>query len=177
MGQPAIELKRLAKVFPSGKKALDEVDLTVEEGCVFGFVGPNGAGKTTALRILAGLVGPTSGSAAIFGRDVVQDGFAARALLGYLPDVPGFYRWMTARQFLRFAADAFGLAGPPVEKRIDDLLEWASLTDESAKIGGYSRGMKQRLGVAQALVNSPRVLMLDEPTSALDPIGRKSSLT
>jgi ABC-2 type transport system ATP-binding protein len=176
MNQPAIELKELTKVFPSEKKALDHVSLTVDEGHVFGFLGPNGAGKTTALRILAGLAEPTSGTASIFGHDATRDGFVARSMLGYLPDVPGFYRWMTARQFLRFAADAFGLAGAPVERRISELLQLASLADESGKIGDYSRGMKQRLGVVQALVNSPRLLMLDEPTSALDPIGRKELL-
>jgi ABC-2 type transport system ATP-binding protein len=176
MNEPAIELKGLTKIFPSEKKALDHVSLTVKEGSVFGFLGPNGAGKTTALRILAGLAEPTSGSASIFGHDATRDGFAARSILGYLPDVPGFYRWMTARQFLCFAADTFGLAGPPVEQRIDELLELASLGDEHGKIGGYSRGMKQRLGVVQALINSPRLLMLDEPTSALDPLGRKELL-
>ena len=176
MDQAAIQLEELTKVFPSGKKALDHVTLTVAEGSVFGFLGPNGAGKTTALRILAGLAEPTSGTASIFGHDATRDGFAARSILGYLPDVPGFYPWMNARQFLRFAADTFGLAGAPLEKRIDELLELASLAGESGKIGGYSRGMKQRLGVVQALINSPRLLMLDEPTSALDPIGRKELL-
>jgi ABC-2 type transport system ATP-binding protein len=176
MKQPAVELSQLTKVFPSGKKALDDVTLKVEEGSVFGFLGPNGAGKTTALRILAGLAQPSLGSASIFGHDVTHDGFAARSIMGYLPDVPGFYRWMNARQFLAFTADIFGLGGTEVNRRIEELLELASLGGENGKIGGYSRGMKQRLGVAQALVNSPRLLLLDEPTSALDPLGRKELL-
>jgi ABC-2 type transport system ATP-binding protein len=176
MDRPAIELRQLTKVFPSGKKALDQVTLTVAEGSVFGFLGPNGAGKTTALRIIAGLAQPTSGSAAIFGHDAQRDGFAARAILGYLPDVPGFYSWMTGRQFLGFVADTFSVARPAAQARIDELLELTSLADETGKIGGYSRGMKQRLGLAQALINSPRLMILDEPTSALDPIGRKELL-
>ena len=99
-----------------------------------------------------------------------------RALIGYLPDVPGFYGWMTGPDYLRFAADLFGLRGPVLNERVEALLELAGLRGIDTRIGGYSRGMKQRLGIAQALINAPRLLLLDEPTSALDPLGRKDVL-
>jgi ABC-2 type transport system ATP-binding protein len=143
---------------------------------VFGFLGPNGAGKTTTLRILAGLARPTAGSARILGHDVVREGDAVHTVTGYLPDVPGFYKWMTAEEFLRLSGRLFGISGDVLRAREDALLELAGLAGVTTRIGGYSRGMKQRLGVAQALINAPRVLLLDEPTSALDPIGRREVL-
>jgi ABC-2 type transport system ATP-binding protein len=148
----------------------------VPQGSVFGFLGPNGAGKTTALRILAGLAHPTSGTARIFGQDVRSAGNQIRALLGFLPDVPGFYPWMNARRFLQFSGELFGLSGRVLAERVQGLLELADLADVNDRIRGYSRGMRQRLGLAQALINAPRLLLLDEPTSALDPIGRKEVL-
>ena len=171
----AIEIRGLTKSY-GAKRALDSVDLTVAEGSVFGFLGPNGAGKTTTLRILTGLARPTSGTAQVFGRDVVSATNAVRADIGFLPDVPGYYEWMTAQEFLRFAGRLFGLEGKTLDARVEALLDLAGLTGVTTKIGGYSRGMKQRLGVAQALINAPKLLMLDEPTSALDPIGRKEVL-
>ena len=175
MTTPAIEIDRLTKDF-GDVRALDAVDLTVAEGSVFGFLGPNGAGKTTTLRILTGLARPTAGSARIFGRDVVSATNETRSVIGFLPDVPGYYGWMTAREFLRFAGRLFGLSGTSLEERVDALLDLAGLADVETRIRGYSRGMRQRLGIAQALVNSPRLLLLDEPTSALDPMGRKAVL-
>jgi ABC-2 type transport system ATP-binding protein len=171
----AIRTTGLTKIYGE-KHALDSVDLVVEEGSVFGFLGPNGAGKTTTLHILTGLARPTSGSAQILGRDVGSAGNAVRAQIGFLPDVPGFYEWMRAEEFLRFAGGLFGLARPVLDERVGMLLDLAGLGDVDTKIGGYSRGMKQRLGVAQALINAPRLLLLDEPTSALDPMGRKEVL-
>ena len=171
----AIEIRGLTKSY-GAKRALDSVDLTVAEGSVFGFLGPNGAGKTTTLRILTGLARPTSGTAQVFGRDVVSATNAVRADIGFLPDVPGYYEWMTAQEFLRFAGRLFGLEDKTLDARAEALLDLAGLGDVDTKIGGYSRGMKQRLGVAQALINAPKLLMLDEPTSALDPIGRKEVL-
>jgi len=171
----AIEISGLTKVF-GDKRALDQVDLRVEEGSIFGFLGPNGSGKTTTLRILTGLARPTAGTVRVLGHDVAGAGNAARAEIGFLPDVPGFYAWMTAAEFMRFAGGLFGLERDALEKRVAVLLDLAGLTGVSARIGSYSRGMKQRLGVAQALINAPRLLMLDEPTSALDPMGRKDVL-
>jgi ABC-2 type transport system ATP-binding protein len=173
--QPAVAIRGLTKAY-GATLALDRVDLTVPEGSVFGFLGPNGAGKTTTLRILAGLAHPTAGHAQILGHDVVSATNQVRALIGYLPDVPGFYKWMTAREFLLFAGSLFAIDAAMLKERVAVLLDLAGLADVSAHIGGYSRGMKQRLGVAQALINAPRLLLLDEPTSALDPIGRKEVL-
>src|SRR5665811_1457011 len=171
----AIQTTGLTKTFGE-KRALDAVNLVVEEGSVFGFLGPNGAGKTTTLRILTGLARPTSGSVQILGRDVASAGNSVRAQIGFLPDVPGFYEWMTADELLRFAGGLFGIGRGVLDERVGMLLDLAGLADVDTKIGGYSRGMKQRLGVAQALVNAPRLLLLDEPTSALDPMGRKDVL-
>jgi ABC-2 type transport system ATP-binding protein len=172
---PAIEISGLTKIF-GNHHALDSVTLSVPQGSVFGFLGPNGAGKSTTLNILTGLARPTAGSATIFGHDVVSASDEVRSWIGYLPDVPGFYPWMTGREFLRFAGELFGLAGQTLDGRIETLLDLAGLQGVDTRVGGYSRGMKQRLGLAQALINAPRLLLLDEPTSALDPIGRKAVL-
>jgi ABC-2 type transport system ATP-binding protein len=172
---PAIELRDLTKVY-GPVRALDTVSLSVPRGSVYGFLGPNGAGKTTTLRILNGLARPTSGTAYIFGHDVVTAMNEVRTVVGYLPDVPGFYPWMTGPELLRFAGRLFGLSGHTLDARVDALLDLAGLAGVTTRVGGYSRGMKGRLGVAQALINAPSVLMLDEPTSALDPIGRKAVL-
>jgi len=171
----ALQIRHLTKRYGS-KLALDHVDLRVEEGSIFGFLGPNGAGKTTTLRILTGLARPSHGSVRVLGHDVVKAGNDVRAEVGFLPDVPGFYEWMTAEEFLRFAGGLFGIERRTLDERVRALLELAGLTGVTTRIGGYSRGMKQRLGVAQALINAPRLLMLDEPTSALDPMGRKDVL-
>ena len=175
MTSAAIETHGLTKVF--GRfTALHGVDLEVPEGSIFGFLGPNGAGKTTTLRIITGLATPTFGRASILGCDVVAATNQVRASIGFLPDVPGFYDWMRAEEFLRFAGSLFGLKGTVLKERVGALLDLAGLDGVKTRIGGYSRGMKQRLGIAQALVNAPRLLLLDEPTSALDPIGRKDVL-
>jgi ABC-2 type transport system ATP-binding protein len=171
----ALEVRHLTKRYGE-KRALDHVDLRVEEGSIFGFLGPNGAGKTTTLRILTGLAKPTKGTVRVLGHDVADAGNDVRAEIGFLPDVPGFYDWMTAEEFLRFAGGLFGIARRTLDERVTVLLDLAGLTGVGQRIGGYSRGMKQRLGVAQALINAPRLLMLDEPTSALDPMGRKDVL-
>ena len=171
----AVELRGLTKLY-GRHAALDGVDLTVPAGAIFGFLGPNGAGKTTTLRILGGLARPSAGSAAVLGHDVQRATNEVRSLIGFLPDVPGFYPWMTAPEFLRFAGRLFGIEPQTLETRVAALLDLAGLRGVEARVGTFSRGMKQRLGVAQALVNAPRLLLLDEPTSALDPIGRKEVL-
>ena len=172
---PAIELRGLTKRF-GDTVALDHVDLVVRPGVVFGFLGRNGAGKTTALRILAGLARPTAGTAHVLGHDVATATNAVRTRIGFLPDVPGFYPWMTAREYLELAGRLFGLDPTTLDARANTLLEMAGLASVTTRIGGFSRGMKQRLGIAQALINAPKLLMLDEPTSALDPIGRREVL-
>lgn len=124
--------------------------MEVEEGSIFGLLGPNGAGKTTALRILTGLASATSGSVQILGQDVAAAGGSVRAQSGFLPDVPGFYEWMRAEEFPRVAAGLFGIGGRVLDERAGVLLDLAGLSDVATEIGGYSRGMTQRLGVAQA---------------------------
>jgi ABC-2 type transport system ATP-binding protein len=172
---PAVELRALTKRF-GDTLALDRVDLEVQPGAVFGFLGRNGAGKTTALRILSGLARPTAGAARVLGHDVGHAPNVVRSRIGFLPDVPGFYPWMTAREYLAFAGRLFGLDSATLDTRARALLEMAGLAGVDARVGGFSRGMKQRLGIAQALINAPSLLMLDEPTSALDPIGRREVL-
>ena len=174
-GAPAIELLGLTKRF-GDTLALDHVDLVVPQGTVFGFLGRNGAGKTTALRILSGLARPTTGSAHILGHDVAGATDAVRARIGFLPDVPAFYPWMTARECLELAGQLFGLDTATLDARAQALLEMAGLGSVTTRVGGFSRGMTQRLGIAQALINAPSLLMLDEPTSALDPLGRREVL-
>lgn len=171
----AIEAAGLTKAFGQ-KRALDAVDLSVEEGSIFGFLGPNGAGKTTMLRLLSGLARPTSGSLHVLGCEAASADNSVRARIGFLPDVPAFYGWMTARETMRFAGRLYGMAGAQLDGRVDLLLDMAGLGQTDTKVGDYSRGMRQRLGIAQALVNAPHLLLLDEPTGALDPMGRKDVL-
>jgi ABC-2 type transport system ATP-binding protein len=153
--------------------ALDNLNLRIKEHTLFGFLGPNGAGKTTALRILVGLSRATSGMAWVAGEKVELNSGRLQARLGYLPEEPAFYNWMTADDYLTFTGWLFRLPSNEIQKRAAELLGLVGLTGAARRrIGGYSRGMKQRLGIAQALMNHPAVLLLDEPCSALDPIGR-----
>jgi len=171
----ALDIRSLRKEFGTAV-ALDGISLRVPNGSIFGFLGPNGAGKTTTIRIVTGLAHATAGTVRVLGRDLAHDRAAIAREIGFLPDVPGFYDWMTAVEFLGFTGRLFGLGGSALRQRVDDLLDLAGLTNVATRIGGYSRGMKQRLGIAQALINAPRLLILDEPTSALDPIGRREVL-
>ena len=157
--------------------ALQSLDLTVEAGTIFGFLGPNGAGKTTTLRLLAGLARPSSGHAWLAGEPAGPES-RARAHIGYLPEEPRFYNWMSPLEFLSgYVGGLFGLAREQASDRAHALLERVGLADAvRRRIGGFSRGMRQRLGLAQALMNRPRVLLLDEPVSALDPGGRRDML-
>ena len=153
------------------KVAVNSLDLQVNPGEVFGFLGPNGAGKTSTMNVLLGFVPPTRGDAFLFGVSVREP--IARQRIGYLPEQTYYYKFLTAEEILRFYGKIFGIPPAQVEQRIDDVLKLVEL-DHARKrpIRTYSKGMQQRVGLAQALINNPDLLILDEPTSGLDPIGR-----
>src|SRR5437763_6967625 len=155
-----------------GKKlAVKDLSLRVYPGEVFGFLGPNGAGKTTTMNVLLGFVRPTSGSASLFGVDVKDP--IARQRIGYLPELTYYYKFLSAEELLRFYARIFGLPKAEAEQRIDTLSKLVELEHARKRpIKTYSKGMQQRVGLAQALINDPDLLILDEPTSGLDPVGR-----
>jgi len=167
----AIETAGLTKSFGSFK-AVDRLDLNVKKGEIFGFLGPNGAGKTTTLRMLAGLSRPDAGQIRLLGRNVSFGSMHGREQIGYLPDVPECYGYMKPVEFLNFCGALFGLDAAKQKKRSLELLELVGLENVHKRIGGFSRGMKQRIGIAQALVNEPEIVFMDEPASALDPMGR-----
>lgn len=174
---PVIQTQNLSKYF-GDMAALQDLSLTVPQNAIFGFLGPNGAGKTTTMKLLLGLIRPTAGSGAIFGQDIVSDNLAIRTRIGYLPQQPTFYKEMTARETLRFTASFF-YKGPntAVEDRIKETLHLVGLEAKADRpIGGFSGGERQRLGIAQAQINYPDLLILDEPAAALDPIGRRDVL-
>ena len=157
--------------------ALDHLDLDVPAGCVFGFLGPNGAGKTTTLRLLTGLARPTEGSATVAGIDATTGGRALAGRIGALDQDPRYYGWMTGRELLVFVGRLHGLDGATLRTRVDEVLETIGLVDAAnRRIGGYSGGMRQRIGIGQAMLPRPSVLFLDEPVSSLDPAGRRDVL-
>jgi ABC-2 type transport system ATP-binding protein len=174
---PTIECNALTKRY--GKvEALRGLTFAVEGGGCVGFLGPNGAGKTTTIRILTGLASPTGGQAMVDGLDVVAQPDRVRSRIGYLAQSPAFYNYMTAEEFLRWTARLFHLDEKTARSRTEELLKRLGLWDARRRsIGGYSGGMRQRLGLAQAMINQPKILFLDEPVSALDPIGRHEILS
>jgi len=177
MSNNAIETAKLSKHY-GDVAALDQLDLEVRERSIVGFLGPNGAGKTTTIKTLLGLMRPTAGSAEVLGFDVVQNSVALRERIGYLPQQPVFYREMTVREALRFAARFF-FTGPrrAIDDRIDETLELVRLEElADRRVSVLSGGERQRLGIAQAQINHPDLLILDEPAAALDPIGRRDVL-
>jgi ABC-2 type transport system ATP-binding protein len=172
-----INTQGLTKTF-KGVNALQSLNLKVPKNSIFGFLGPNGAGKTTTIKLLLGLARPTSGSATVFGLDVVNDSTEIRKRVGYLAQDPRYYEGMTARETLRFTARFF-YSGPKesIEERIDNTLELVGLSDKADRpIKGFSGGERQRLGIAQAQINYPDLLILDEPAASLDPMGRRDVL-
>lgn len=170
-----LEVKEIKKRF-GDKTVLDGVSFTVPEQCVFGFIGRNGAGKTTTMRAVLGLLQTDAGEIDVCGEPVRFGHTPKSGCIGFLPDVPEFYGYMNAREYLMLCCKITGLDRKTRRSRCDELLELVGLDKETHRIKGYSRGMKQRLGIAQALINRPKLLICDEPTSALDPVGRKDIL-
>ncbi|MBO5459726.1 MAG: ABC transporter ATP-binding protein [Lachnospira sp.] len=158
------------------KEVLKGVSLSVPEHSVFGFIGKNGAGKTTTMKAVLGLLGIDSGEILVADEKVVYGQTKTNKYIGYLPDVPEFYSYMTPSEYLKFCGEITGMETKDIKRRSAELLELVGLGEEHHRIRGFSRGMKQRLGIAQALLNSPKLLICDEPTSALDPVGRKEIL-
>ena len=177
LSEPVIAVARLGKVYRSGFRmkrvqALKDISLEIERGEIFGFLGPNGAGKTTLIKILMGLTEPTSGTALVFGRPP-RDA-AAKARLGFLPESPYFYDHLTAREFLQLAAQLSGVTSADVAGRVTGLLRLLRMEHSAGvQMRNFSRGMLQRVGIAQALVADPELVVLDEPMGGLDPVGRK----
>ena len=175
--QMVIQTKNLSKSYQD-IHALKALNLSVPKNSIFGFLGPNGAGKTTTIKLLLGLIKPTCGNGSIFGHDVVQDGIDIRRRIGYLPQEPRFYEHMTARETLEFTARFF-FKGPDkkIADRVNEILDLVGLSEKADRpIKGFSGGERQRLGIGQAQVNFPELLILDEPAASLDPLGRRDVL-
>ncbi len=171
-----IECRNLVKNYHK-VQALKGVDLMVDEGKIFGFLGPNGAGKTTLIKILTGLISPTSGTCRVNNIDASKTNPEHRMHIGYLSQKPAYYAWMTGEQLLHFTGSLFGLNRQECGRRTEELLRLSGLGKAGSRnISGYSGGMIQRLGIAQAIYHRPKVVFLDEPVSALDPIGRREVL-
>ena len=170
-----LELKNLEKSF--GKlEVIRDLSFAVEEHSVFGFIGKNGAGKTTTMKMILGFLQPDAGEIYVNGERVAYGNTKTNRHIGYLPDVPEFYGYMSPKEYLRLCGEITGLSREVTQDRSKELLSMVGLENTNRRIRGFSRGMKQRLGIAQALLNEPRLLICDEPTSALDPIGRKEIL-
>ncbi|MCL2527799.1 MAG: ABC transporter ATP-binding protein [Defluviitaleaceae bacterium] len=171
MTRPAVETQGLTKRYKTSL-AVDNIDIVVPEGCCCGFLGKNGAGKTTTLKMLVGLKRPTQGNISIMGQKQTF-GTGVQIPFGYLPDVPSFYGHMTGAEFLDLCGKLCNMPANQRKDRVKELLRQVGLDKTRTRISGYSRGMKQRLGIAQAMINNPPVIFMDEPVSALDPIGRR----
>jgi len=172
---PVLEIKNLTKSF-GDKKVLRGLSLSVPPHSVFGFIGRNGAGKTTTMKAVLGLLRTDGGEIYVDGERVLYGGARTNRYIGYLPDVPEFYGFMTAREYLSLCGESMGMSKAEIKERSEELLSLVGLAGEKHRVRGYSRGMKQRLGIAQALFARPKLLICDEPTSALDPVGRKEIL-
>ncbi|WP_435893926.1 ABC transporter ATP-binding protein [Oceaniferula spumae] len=174
---PAVQINHLVKEFTSPfrkskVKAVDDVSLTIMPGEVYGLIGPNGSGKSTTMKALLGLLAPSAGSCYVFGQNSMRTD--SRQEIGFLPENPYFYKHLSGEETLKFYARLCGLRGKMLHKRIDEMLELVSLEDaRKRRIGGYSKGMLQRVGLAQALIHEPRLVILDEPTAGVDPVGSR----
>lgn len=171
----ALKIDNLHKSF--GKNTIiNGLSMSIPENTIFGFLGKNGAGKTTTMKMILGFLKMDEGSIEVFGERVSFGQSKTNRFIGYLPDVPEFYGYMTAKEYLNLCGAITGLSKNEIKNKSEELLELVGLIDVNKRISGYSRGMKQRLGIAQSLLNSPKLLICDEPTSALDPLGRKEIL-
>ena len=170
-----LEISHITKTF-GAKKVLNDLSFSVPEHSVFGFIGQNGAGKTTTMKIILGLLKSDQGEVFVNGEKVTFGQNSTNKYIGYLPDVPEFYGFMTPREYLTMCGQITGMRKEEIVKKSVELLKLVGLEKENKRIKGFSRGMKQRLGIAQALLNSQKLLICDEPTSALDPMGRKEVL-
>jgi len=174
---PAVQINNLIKDFPSPfrktkVRAVNDVSLTIMPGEVYGLIGPNGSGKSTTMKALLGLLVPTAGACHVFGKNSLKTD--SRQDIGFLPENPYFYKHLTGEETLRFYAKLCGLRGAMLKQRIHEMLELVALEDAAKRrIGGYSKGMLQRIGLAQALIHNPRLLILDEPTAGVDPLGSR----
>ncbi len=177
MTEPAVTVRGLTKVFPIPFRrtrlvALRGLNLEVAPGQVYGLLGPNGSGKSTTLKIILGLVSPSSGTTKIFGRDSREVG--SREAVGFLPENPYFYKYLTGAETLRFYGRLCRLGGVALKRRVDELLDLVGLENaRDRRLGGYSKGMLQRIGLAQALIQEPKLVVLDEPTAGVDPAGSR----
>ncbi len=175
MSAPAVQIENISKVFPvplrrQRVQAVKNLSLVVEPGQVYGLLGPNGCGKSTTLKILLGLVTPNSGRALVFGKDSRE--YRSRRDVGFLPENPYFHKFLTAAELLAFHGKICGLSGKKLAARIDELIDLVGLRDaRDRRVGGFSKGMLQRIGLAQALVHDPGLVVLDEPTAGVDPAG------
>lgn len=174
---PAVQINHLIKEFPSPFRkskvlAVNDVSLTIMPGEVYGLIGPNGSGKSTTMKALLGLLSPTAGSCYVFGKNSLKTD--SRQDIGFLPENPYFYKHLSGEETLRFYAKLCGLRGKTLTKRVHEMLEMVSLQDaRKRRVGGYSKGMLQRIGLAQALIHEPRLIILDEPTAGVDPLGSR----
>ncbi len=170
-----LTLEKVSKSFGINK-LLDDLSFSVEEQTIFGFIGKNGAGKTTTMKLILGLIKKDSGTIRVNGKEVEYGQTTTNQEIGYLADVPVFYDYMTASEYLIFCGELTGMPKQRIKEKISELLSLVGLSNEKERIKKFSRGMRQRLGIAQALLNEPKLLICDEPTSALDPVGRKEIL-
>ncbi|MGJ8642238.1 MAG: ABC transporter ATP-binding protein [Luteolibacter sp.] len=174
---PAVEIRHLVKDFKTSFKrqplrAVDDVSIRIMPGEVYGLIGPNGSGKSTTMKALLGLVAPTAGQCAIFGKDSLK--VDSRNEVGFLPENPYFYKHLNGQETLEFYGKLCGITGKKLKNRVGELLELVDLKEASQRrIGGYSKGMLQRIGLAQALIQEPRLVILDEPTAGVDPVGSR----
>lgn len=170
-----LKIEHLCKSFGTNK-VIDDLSFSVDEHTIYGFLGQNGAGKTTTMKMILGLLKADSGTITVCGEKVCYGETKTNKYIGFLPDVPEFYGYMKPKEYLKLCGEITGLSKETIKHKSEELLELVGLSEVNRKIGGFSRGMKQRLGIAQALLNEPRILICDEPTSALDPVGRKDIL-